>query len=271
MDLPGVELLAYLTVFTLAALDIFLPVLPADGTIVAAGTLTVTGQLDLPLVIAAGLAGAWTGDFLCYHVGRGLFRPRRHGSHRRPPSNPLLRRFAALRGRIDRSIPALFDSHPNLVLVACRLIPGGRTAGALAAGRVAFARRRFALVELCVATGWASYETLLGYLSARFLPAGTNAGAVMPLAEAGLFVVTLTVGVRLWHSLVVRMSRPGERADDVGPAEAPTPDARPRSEPPWEPSAQPILAPAAAALVSLAPVAPAFGLPDPAQPAPQPA
>jgi membrane protein DedA with SNARE-associated domain len=206
VELPAADILAYLTVFAMAALDIFLPVLPADGTIIAAGVLAVDGQLYLPLVFAAGFAGAWTGDVACYHVGRRFLRFRAAGTHRRPPTSAPLRRLATLRAGINRSLPELFDGHPSMLLVLCRLVPGGRTAGALAAGRFAFSRRRYAVVQLGVAGVWASYETMLGYLSGRLLPAGVSAGVVLPIAEMVLLVITFTIGVRLWRTLTTRQA-----------------------------------------------------------------
>jgi membrane protein DedA with SNARE-associated domain len=205
VELPAADVLAYLTVFGMAALDIFLPVLPADGTIIAAGASAVDGQLYLPLVFVAGFAGAWTGDVACYHVGRRFLRFRPTGTHRRPPASLPLRRFAALRAHINRSFPELFDGHPSMLLVLCRLIPGGRTAGALAAGRFAFSRRRYTVVQMGVAGVWAGYETLLGYLSGRLLP-GVGAGMVLPVAEIVLFLVTFTIGVRLWRALMARQA-----------------------------------------------------------------
>jgi membrane-associated protein len=207
VELPAADALAYLTVFGMAALDIFLPVLPADGTIIAAAAQAVDGTLYLPLVFAAGFAGAWTGDVACYHVGRRFLRFRPTGTHRRPPASAPLRRLATLRGRINHSFPDLFDGHPSMLLVLCRLIPCGRTAGALAAGRFAFSRKRYAVVQLGVAAGWAGYETLLGYLGGRLLPAaGVRPAVILPIAEILLFVVTFTVGVRLWRILAARQA-----------------------------------------------------------------
>jgi membrane-associated protein len=219
-DLPAVDVLAYLTVFAMAALDVFLPVLPADGTIIAAGALTVNGQLHLPLVFLAGFAGAWTGDVACYHVGRRLLRFRPGGAHRRPPASAPMRRVAVLRAHINRSIPELFEGHPSMLLAMCRLIPGGRTAGALAAGRFAFSRRRFAAVQLGVAAVWAGYETLLGYLSGRLLPAGVHAGFVLPAAELVLFVITFTIGARLWRALMKRRAAAAAQPPSGGQSNA---------------------------------------------------
>lgn len=212
VELPAVAVLAYLMVFAMAALDVFLPVLPADGTIIAAGALAVSGQLYLPLVFLAGVAGAWTGDFICYHVGRRFLRFRPIGAHRRPPASAPMRRWAALRVRINLSWPELFEGHPSLLLAMCRLIPGGRTAGALAAGRFAFSRRRYAVVQLGIAGTWASYETLLGYLGGRLLPEGVSAGYILPIAEIALFLITFTIGVRLWRTLATRRPARGAAA-----------------------------------------------------------
>ncbi|GIH91108.1 DedA family protein [Planobispora siamensis] len=212
VELPAVAVLAYLVISVLTAFDVFFPVIPGEGTLMAAGALTVTGDLEIPLVILAGAAGALAGDLASYQAGarlRGLTGARRStrvvpGRMRRAASGAVTR---ALPGRMRRAVPGLvngwperFHRHGPLVLVAARLVPGGRTAATLAAGRLAYPRRRFALTELAVDTAWATAATLLGFLGASVLPANLTPERLLLIAEAVLLVVCLTLGVRLWRT-----------------------------------------------------------------------
>ncbi|GII03050.1 DedA family protein [Planobispora takensis] len=215
VELPATAVLAYLVISALTAFDVFFPVIPGEGALMAAGALTVTGDLEIPLVILAGAAGALTGDLASYHAGtrlRGLTGPR-GSEHGRGPGHPAGRMTrtasgaAAVPGRMRRAVPGLvngwperFHRHGSLVLLAARLVPGGRTAATLAAGRLAYPRRRFALTELAVDTTWATAATLLGFLGASALPADLTPERLLLIAEAVLLVVCLTVGVRLWRT-----------------------------------------------------------------------
>ncbi|GAA5079208.1 membrane protein DedA with SNARE-associated domain [Thermocatellispora tengchongensis] len=226
IDLPSAAALAYLAICALTAFDVFFPVLPGEGTLMAAGALTVTGDLEIPLVILAGALGALAGDLASYQVGRrlrrradrprpraggsrlGRFRPDRFRPDRFRPGRPRPRPGAALLARLGGAVPGLttgwperFQRHGGLVLFAARLVPGGRTAATLAAGRLAYSRRRFAATELAIDAGWAAAATLLGYLGATVLPAGLTPERLLLIAEVVLFIACLTLGARLWRVL----------------------------------------------------------------------
>ncbi|MGH3419916.1 MAG: DedA family protein, partial [Streptosporangiaceae bacterium] len=112
------SLLSYLVAFALPALDAVAPVLPAETVIVALGVATA-GRLD-PLavvLVALAAAGAFAGDNLCYLIGRHL--------------GPWAERrfFATERGAKGRAwAERSLSRYGILLIVACRFVPGGRTA-----------------------------------------------------------------------------------------------------------------------------------------------
>src|ERR1041384_7488557 len=61
---------AYLALFGFLAVDAMIPVVPIQAIMITAGALTVYGGLDLPLVIAVGALGMFTGDSIAFVLGR---------------------------------------------------------------------------------------------------------------------------------------------------------------------------------------------------------
>ena len=60
----------YLAVFLLIAADAVVPIFPGETTLNAASTLAAQGELELPLVMAAGALGAIVGDSCLYWIAR---------------------------------------------------------------------------------------------------------------------------------------------------------------------------------------------------------
>lgn len=61
---------AYLLIFSIAALDGVVPVVPSEATVISAGVLAGTGDLSLVAIVSAGAAGALVGDTTAYGTGR---------------------------------------------------------------------------------------------------------------------------------------------------------------------------------------------------------
>ncbi|HEX8344900.1 MAG TPA: DedA family protein, partial [Actinoplanes sp.] len=61
---------AYLALYGLLTVDAMVPVVPIQAVMITSGALTVYGGLSLPLVIAVGALGMFTGDTICYVLGR---------------------------------------------------------------------------------------------------------------------------------------------------------------------------------------------------------
>lgn len=67
----------YLIIFSIALLDAVLPVVPSETMVIIGGVAagaggSEDGKLFLPLVIAAGACGAFSGDNIAYLIGRSF-------------------------------------------------------------------------------------------------------------------------------------------------------------------------------------------------------
>jgi membrane-associated protein len=146
----------YLLVFAVVAGDAVLPFLPGETIVVTGGVLAASGELNVALIAAAGAAGAFLGDTLCYLLGRHF------GSR-------AARRF--LRGeRGKRSLAwaeRTLDQRGMTLIAAARFVPGGRTATTFAAGTTGFGYPRFALADAIGAVLWGAYNAGLGAIGGR--------------------------------------------------------------------------------------------------------
>jgi membrane-associated protein len=205
--------LVYLAVLLVCWGDAFLPILPSETTVVAAGALTVHGHLDLVPLIGSAALGAVSGDMTSATLGRVL--PRRDNHAARPPGRvrQLTRGIgAALQSRVEHNL--------YLVLLLARFIPGGRTAVTLGLGRSAVPMTRL-LAPLAVAgTLWALITSLAGRFGGTLVfehPALVGAVAASVLAVAG-------AAAALWN----RQTAEGNRAN-AAPIPVDPPIARPGS------------------------------------------
>ncbi|HYN92225.1 MAG TPA: VTT domain-containing protein, partial [Pilimelia sp.] len=164
---------AYLVVYAVAALDVYLPVLPSEGTVAAAGVLAAAGRLNLALVVAAAMAGAMTGDFTCYRLGRR--RPRGAAA--------VVRRASTQRVRIR--VMAAMTHHAGPVLVVARFLPGGRTAATFAAGRAGLPQGRYLAWIGVAAALWATLGAGAGYLGGQLPISRLIGGAALILLAVG--------------------------------------------------------------------------------------
>src|SRR3982751_5017324 len=125
------------------------PVVPIQAIMITSGALTVYGHLSLPVVIAVGALGMFTGDSIAFLLGRTAG----HAAG----GSWLSARLAALRDRFapddggrrskTRRAAVRFTRglrRPGpLVLLLCRFVPGGRMAAGYHAGRSDYPTRRF--------------------------------------------------------------------------------------------------------------------------------
>ena len=146
---------AYAIVFLLSLLDAFLPVVPSETAVITAGVVAASGDLSLPLVVAAGAGGAFAGDNISYFIGQEFGRG-------------VVDRFGGEkgRGRVEWAKRQLQERGVQLILVG-RFIPGGRTAVTLGAGLTRFGWRRFLPADAAAALAWGIYAALLGYFGGR--------------------------------------------------------------------------------------------------------
>ncbi len=144
---------AYAIVLVLAFLDVLIPVVPSETSVITAGVVASTGALSLPLVVAAAALGAFAGDNTAYFIGWKW-------------GNRVNERFFTsdkARERIRWAERQLEERGGELIIVG-RFIPGGRTAITLTAGTLEYPWRRFVVFDAIAVTGWALYAALLGYV-----------------------------------------------------------------------------------------------------------
>ncbi|MDM4722460.1 VTT domain-containing protein [Micromonospora sp. WMMA1363] len=188
---------AYLALLGLLITDAFVPVIPTQALMITSGALTVYGDLSLPVTIATGATGIFTGDVACYLLGRVAPTSRfasalRAESLARQRRKPGTARRAA--GRVARRL-----SQPGpVVILVCRFVPAGRMAACFAAGRRHYPYRLFLLYETLAAVGWATYGALVGHLGGAALTGSAwrlaviAAAAAVGFAAAGWAMTLLT-------------------------------------------------------------------------------
>ena len=67
--------MTYVLIFVLVAVDVVLPILPAEAIVTAAAVLAGQGQLNIVWVMIAAALGAFVGDNIGYWIGRAAGRP----------------------------------------------------------------------------------------------------------------------------------------------------------------------------------------------------
>jgi membrane protein DedA with SNARE-associated domain len=168
---------AYLAIFGFLAIDAMVPVVPIQAIMITSGALTVYGNLNLPLAIAIGALGMFTGDSIAFILGRTAGQSGGHW---------LSERLAALRHRFapksedgehtesktkraaERFTRGLRKPGP-LVLLLCRFVPGGRMAAGYHAGRQGYPIKLFIAYDGGAALAWATYGGLVGHIGGTAL------------------------------------------------------------------------------------------------------
>jgi membrane-associated protein len=151
------SLLSYAAAIVFPALDAVLPVLPSETIIITLGVATA-GSADprIALLVACAAVGAFLGDNLCYLLGRRF--------------GPWIERrfFRSEKGARQRdwAIRSL-ERYGIPLIVACRFIPGGRTAVMLSCGIVRYDRRRFIIATAIAGVIWACYAFFIGRLGGK--------------------------------------------------------------------------------------------------------
>jgi membrane-associated protein len=141
----------YLFLVAVVALDVLLPLLPSETSVILAGVLAASGDLALGPVAAAAATGALLGDNTAYAIGRA-------------PGTRLVDRLrrGQRRGTVEWAERQLRERAGYLIVVA-RFIPAGRTAVTVTAGSLRLRFVRFLAWDLVAAVGWATFATGLGY------------------------------------------------------------------------------------------------------------
>jgi membrane-associated protein len=172
----------YAFIIAIAALDVLLPLLPSETSVILAGVLASSGDLVLILVVVCAALGAVIGDNLAYAVGRATTRG----------SSPWLLR-GKTRERLDWAERQLYERGGYLIVVG-RFIPAGRTLVTLACGAIRYEGRRFIRWDALAGLLWAVYAAGLGYVGGRAFEKepwkGFIAAFVIALGVTGIVEVT---------------------------------------------------------------------------------
>jgi membrane protein DedA with SNARE-associated domain len=187
LELVSASPWTYAAILAVAALDVVLPIVPSEATVISAGVLAGTGDLNIFLVVAAGAAGAFAGDSGAYGLGR-LLGPRVEA---RIAARP---KAAGWRAWAERTL----ERHGGGVIVLARFVPGGRSAATLTAGLVRMPPARFLLFAAAAGLAWASFAGLLGYAGGRTFEDHPH-GALVVAFGAAAALVALVEGVRRWR------------------------------------------------------------------------
>ena len=145
----------YAFLFVIAALDVIIPLVPSETSVILAGVLASTGDLHLVLVILFAAAGAIVGDNTAYWIGRKV-------GHR------IVDRWfkGERRKQVDWAHKQVQERGGYLIVIG-RFIPGGRTAVTLSCGMLEMPWRRFIAFDVAAGLVWATYAAMLGYLGGR--------------------------------------------------------------------------------------------------------
>ena len=145
----------YLFLFVVAALDAVIPLVPSETSVILAGVLASTGDLNLFLVILFAAAGAVAGDNTSYWIGRKV-------GHR------FVGRFfkGERRKQVDWAHRQVEERGGYLIIIG-RFIPGGRTVVTLSCGMLEMPWKRFFAFDVVAGLVWATYATMLGYVGGR--------------------------------------------------------------------------------------------------------
>jgi membrane-associated protein len=175
----------YAFLFAIAALDVIVPIVPSETSVILAGVLASTGDLILVLVIAVAATGAILGDNTSYWIGRML-------------GDRIVERFfkGERRKRVDWAEKQVNERGGYLIVVG-RFIPGGRTVITLACGLLEMRWRRFIAFDVAAGIVWASYAALLGYFGGRTFEESPLKGFLVAFAIA----LAVTGAIELYRFL----------------------------------------------------------------------
>jgi membrane-associated protein len=162
----------YAFLFVIAALDVIIPLVPSETSVILAGVLASTNDLNLVLVILFAAGGAILGDNISYWIGRKV-------GHR------IVERWfrGERRKQVDWAQRQVEERGGYLIIIG-RFIPGGRTAVTLSCGLLEMPWRRFITFDVAAGLVWATYAALLGYIGGRTFEENPLKGFLLAFAVA---------------------------------------------------------------------------------------
>jgi membrane-associated protein len=162
----------YLFLFLVSALDAIIPLVPSETSVILAGVLASTGDLNLILVILFAAAGAVAGDNGSYWIGRKV-------GHR------FVNRFfkGERRKQVDWAQRQVEERGGYLIIIG-RFIPGGRIVVTLSCGMLEMPWRRFIAFDVVAGLVWGTYAAMLGYVGGRTFEESPLRGFLLAFAVA---------------------------------------------------------------------------------------
>ena len=162
----------YAFLFVIAALDVIIPLVPSETSVILAGVLASTGDLNLVLVILFAAGGAILGDNISYWIGRKV-------GHR------IVDRWfkGERRKQVDWAHKQVQERGGYLIIIG-RFIPGGRTAVTLSCGMLEMPWRRFISFDVVAGLVWGTYAAMLGYVGGRTFEENPLKGFLLAFAVA---------------------------------------------------------------------------------------
>lgn len=176
------DLLTYLGIFGLVALDGVVPIFPAETTLNAAATAAAQGTLELLPVIVMGALGAIVGDSSLFWIARRSAR-RMRPQLDKAKANP----------KVSQGLAIMTGSVPVLI-VGGRYVPGLRFVVNATMGLSDIRYRRFLGWSVLSGVLWSAYTCLLAYWI------GLSLGEY-PLASVVISgtVTTVAIAVVFWN------------------------------------------------------------------------
>jgi membrane-associated protein len=162
----------YVFLLVISALDVIIPLVPSETSVILAGVLASTGDLILVLVILSAAAGAILGDNIAYWIGRKV-------GHR------IVDRF--FKGERRKQVEwahRQVEQRGGYLIIIGRFIPGGRTAVTLSCGMLEMPWRRFIAFDVAAGLAWATYAALLGYVGGTTFEENPLLGFLLAFAVA---------------------------------------------------------------------------------------
>lgn len=189
---------AYLVL--VAALDAVFPLVPSETSVIAAGVLAASGDLNVGLVLVTAASGAIIGDNVSYVVGRTAGEPVAN------------RFFRGKRRRLLDRAERMIEERGGYLIVIARFIPGGRTATTFSAGLLGMRWRRFLAFDVAAGSIWSVYATMIGFFGGKAFEDEPLKGIIVALVIA----FAIAGGVELYRWQRKRSRAASEPAVDDG-------------------------------------------------------
>jgi membrane protein DedA with SNARE-associated domain len=193
---------SYLIALLLPAFDALIPILPSETAIITLGVATA-GSTDprIAVLVALAAAGAFLGDNLTYQVGRWL--------------GPWIERrvFSGEKGAKRRAwAENALEHYGARIIIACRFVPGGRTAVTLTCGLIGYSRRTFIAATAVAGVIWACYAFFIGRLGGQAFESRPWAGLLLAFAVALAvsLLIELARRMKLWQRISRLLGRPAK-------------------------------------------------------------